>query len=104
MPDSKPVEMLVTYESKKGSEEAMQALVLKHWPALSELGLVTNEAAQIWKATNIRTGAVSFVERFAWKEEGASDIAHQSPEIMAIWEPMGPLLEQLTLQRVETIS
>jgi hypothetical protein len=37
----------------------------------------------------------------AWRDDEASNIAHQTPEIMAIWEPMGPLLEELKLTKLE---
>jgi len=38
---------------------------------------------------------------FQWKDEKASEIAHQTPEVMAIWEPMGPILENLQLTQIE---
>jgi hypothetical protein len=36
---------------------------------------------------------VHFVEIFSWKDDKSSSIAHESPEVMAIQEPMGPILE-----------
>ena len=103
MAKSAPVTMLVTYRPKKGNEKELLALVEKHWPALNKIGLVTPERAKIWKSTDIRSGEVAFVELFQWKDEKASATAHQTPEVMAIWEPMGLLLEDLRLTQAEPI-
>jgi hypothetical protein len=101
---SKPVTMLVTYRLKKGKESELQALVEKHWPALDGVGLVTKDPAKIWRATDKRSGAVYFVELFAWKDGEASTVAHQTPEVMALWEPMGPMLEDLSLAQIEPLA
>jgi hypothetical protein len=34
---------------------------------------------------------------FTWKDGSGSDVAHQSPEVMAIWEPMTPILENMQI-------
>lgn len=104
MPKNDPVTMLVTYRPKKGKERELLALVEKHWPALNKVGLVTPERARIWRSTDIRSGEVAFVELFQWKDEQASTVAHQTPEVMAIWEPMGPILEELKLTQAESIT
>jgi hypothetical protein len=104
MAGSEPVSMLVTYRPKKGKEKELQVLVEKHWPALAGVGLVTKEPAKLWKATDKKTGEVYFVESFQWSDGEASTIAHQTPEVMAIWEPMGPILERLELAMIEPIA
>src|ERR1051326_5066718 len=76
-----PVTMLVTYVPRKGKEKELQALVEKHWPTLKRVGLVTAEPARIWRAIDKRSGAVSFVEMFQWKDGQASETAHQTPEV-----------------------
>jgi hypothetical protein len=96
--------MLVSYYPKEGREEQLRALVEKHWPALDRLGLVTGMKPQIWRASDVRTNERYFVEMFQWKDGSSSDVAHQSPEVMAIWEPMGPMLEKLQLTEVEPLS
>jgi quinol monooxygenase YgiN len=103
MTRSEPVTMLVTYRPKPGKEKELQALVEKHWPTLDRVGLVTKEPAKIWRATDKRSGASYFVEWFRWKDGEASETAHQTPEVMAVWEPMGPILEELTLAQIEPI-
>ena len=94
----------VTYRPKKGKEEEVFALVKKHWPALNEIGLSTKEPAKVYRATDKRSGQVYFIEIFSWRDEQASSIAHQTPEVMAIWEPMGPILEGLELAKLEPFS
>lgn len=104
MAKSDPVPTHVIYRPKKGREKDLEAMVRKHWPALDGVGLVTKEPARTWRATDKETGAVFFVEMFSWKDGEASGLAHQTPEVMAIWESMGPLLERLELARVEPLK
>jgi quinol monooxygenase YgiN len=94
----------VTYRPKKGKEEELLALVRKHGPALESTGLITGGAPMVYRARNIRTGETSFVEIFSWRDEKASGLAHQTPEVMAVWEPMTPLLEGLELNVIEPLS
>ncbi len=91
----------VTYRPKPASEEQLFALVKQHWPVLRRLGLSTGEPAEVYRATDKRTGRVSFIEIFSWKDDGSSAAAHNNPEVMAIWDAMGPLLESLDLQAIE---
>lgn len=100
----KPVLTHVTYRPKKGKEGELFALVKKHWPTLKEIGLATNEPAKVYRATDKRSGQVYFIEIFSWRDEKASDIAHQTPEVMAVWETMGPVLEGLELAKLEPFS
>ena len=98
-----PVTNLVTYVPKQGKEAELLDLIRKHEPALRAAGLVTTEPFRLWKALDIRKQRTSFVEYFQWKDGKVSDLAHQTPEVMAIWEPMGPLLEGLELRRLEAL-
>ena len=103
MAKSNPVTMLVSYYPKAGKEKELLALVEKHWPTLDRLGLVSKMVPQIWRATDIREKKSHIVEMFQWKDEKASGAAHQTPEVMAIWEPMGPILEKLQLVQIELV-
>jgi quinol monooxygenase YgiN len=98
-----PVINIVTYVPKPGKADELLALVKKHEPALRKVGLVTAEPFKVWKAYDIRKKREQFIEYFVWKDGSASDIAHQTPEVMAVWEPMGPILEELTICEVEPI-
>lgn len=104
MATTKPVPTLVRYTPKAGGEEALLGLVRQHWPTLARLGLVTATPAQLWRAFDKDTRKLSFLELFEWKDEGASDVAHQTPEVMAMWEPMGKVLERLEITKVERIA
>jgi quinol monooxygenase YgiN len=101
---SGPVTTLVIYKPKKGKFKELQALVEKHGPTLAKTGLLSDEPVRVWVATDKRGHGEQepyFVELMAWRDDEASNIAHQTPEIMAIWEPMGPLLEELKLTKLE---
>jgi hypothetical protein len=98
-----PVANIVTYIPKKGKEAELLELVKRHEPALRKVGLVTGEAFKVWKAYDIRKKREQFIEYFVWKDGNASDVAHQTPEVMAVWEPMGPVLEELTICEVELV-
>lgn len=96
-----PVTNMVTYVPKAGKEAELLALVKKHEQALRKVGLVTGEPFKVWRAFDIRKQRVAFMEQFQWKDGTSSDTAHQTPEVMAVWEPMGPVLEELTICEVE---
>lgn len=101
-PDA-PVINIVTYVPKEGKAAELLALVKKHEPALRKIDLVTSEPFRVWKAYDIRKQRELFMEYFVWKDGNASDVAHQTPEVMAVWEPMGPVLEELTICEVEPV-
>lgn len=95
------VRMLVTYRPKEGKGEELFSLVRKHLPALRGTGLLADEPTGVYRATDKRSGKKYFVEMFSWRDAQASNIAHQLPEVMAIWEPMTPLLEGMELAVIE---
>ncbi len=110
---SRPVPTLVAYRPKPGHEKQLLALVEKHWPMLDKLGLVTKEPAKIWRAFDkprLRPGpAVEpeqeyFLELMVWKDENSSNVAHQTPEVMAMWEPMGEHMADLRITKLELLS
>lgn len=103
MVTSGPITKHVTYRAKPGCEAALLALVTRHWPTLRRLGLSTSEPPRIWRATD-REGRVSFVEIFQWRDGDAPRIAHETPEVMAIWEPMGGLTLGIDLAEIEPIE
>jgi hypothetical protein len=90
---TKPVLTHCIYRPKKGKEEALFGLVKKHWPTLKKAGLTTSTPAQVYRAQDKHGGRTFFVEIFAWKDDQAAGTAHQLPEVMAVWEPMGELLD-----------
>ena len=100
----KPVQMHVTYRPKPGTEEQLLGLIKKHGPALEATGLIVGGLPTIYRATDKRSGDKFFIETFSWRDADAPDAAHQMPEVMAVWEPMTPLLAGMQLAVVEEVS
>lgn len=99
-----PVKMHVTYRPKPGKEEELLRLIEKHGPALQSTELIVGGLPTIYRATDKRSGEKFFIETFSWRDEAAPEAAHQMPEVMAVWEPMTPLLAGMQLAVVEEVS
>ena len=84
--------VMATYRVQSGKESEFEALLVRHWPTLSELGLVSEDPAQLYKGGE--EGAPVYYELFSWRSAEAVGVAHETPEVMAIWEPMGALVEE----------
>ena len=98
---------LVMYKPKPGSEQKLLELCKKHAPALKASGLAADEPINLYRATDLRRHGEPepyFIETFEWKTPDAGEIAHQTPEIMAVWEPMGDHLADLTIIMLEPIT
>jgi quinol monooxygenase YgiN len=81
------------YRPKEGKEDAVLALLKKHWPTLRKEGLVTEEPALLFRATDKGTKRPYFIEIFSWRDEKVQSAAHNKKSVMAIWEPMAKLIE-----------
>jgi hypothetical protein len=99
-----PVTTLVWYYPKSGKVEELTRLVTRHWSTLHSLGLATDRRGQVWSARDKRSGEPFLVELFEWRDAAASETAHQTPEVMAIWETMGPLLESMKLAQLNPLA
>jgi quinol monooxygenase YgiN len=104
MTTTPPVRMLCTYRPRKGKEKELLSLVKNNWTTLKRAGLVTKDRAIVYRATDKKSGRVYFVESFSWMNGEASDAAHRNPEVMAVWDAMGALLEGMELASIEPIS
>jgi len=104
MAAAKPVPMLCIYRVKTGREGEFASLLEKHWPTLHGAGLVTETPARWFRgsAPDGQTTKTRFVELFEWKDGGSSDVAHQSPAVMSVWEPMGELAEGMEFIELES--
>jgi quinol monooxygenase YgiN len=100
----RPVPVLVTYRPKQGAEARLLKLLRAHVPALRRAGLAAPQRAVLWEATDKRSGRRYFVESFAWRDARASDRAHRTPEVLAVWGPMEPLLEGMEIARVRRLA
>lgn len=107
MRTNKPVLNICTYRVKPGKEVEMEKLLAVHWPALKKAGLVTDEPAQMYRALpSKKPGAAhsaerTYVEIFSWADASSVDLAHQLPDVMAVWEPMGAICERMEFPAFE---
>jgi len=85
--------VICLYRVSPGREAEFTDLLRRHWPALHALDLVTDDRPQHYRGAE-QGGAPLFVEIFRWKSEEAARLAHEHPEVMAIWEPMDKLTEK----------
>lgn len=80
--------VICTYRVRADAEPDFRALLDRHWATLHNLGFVTDDQSLVFRKLDEPT----YVEVFTWVE-GGFDRAHEHPEVLAIWEPMEPLLE-----------
>lgn len=83
--------VVCTYRVKAGREKQFVELLKHHWPTLFKLGVVHEQPRMILRGRDTEKTSC-FVEVFAWKEGGFA-IAHQHPEVLALWEPMEQMCE-----------
>lgn len=81
--------VICTYRVRAEAEGAFLELLRRHWTTLHQLGFVTDEGSLVYRSAE---GAPTYVEIFTWVE-GGFEQAHEHPDVLAIWEPMEPLLE-----------
>ncbi len=82
--------VICTYRVRAVAEEPFLDLLGRHWLTLHELGFVTDEASVVYREIDAQP---TYVEIFTWAE-GGFEQAHEHPAVLAIWEPMDPLLEE----------
>jgi hypothetical protein len=82
--------VICTYRVRPEAEDRFLDLLGRHWRTLRDLGFVTDEQSLVLRSTD---GDLTYVEIFTWVEGGFGQ-AHEHPDVLAIWEPMDPLLEE----------
>ncbi len=87
-----PETVICFYRVQPGREAEFRELLARHWPALRRLGLVTERPPQHFLGAE-RNGGPLIVEIFEWTGADAAEVAHEHPDVMAIWEPMDKLTE-----------
>jgi hypothetical protein len=103
-PSKDPVHRLVIYHPKAGKLAELEAIVTRHGSVLRKSGLITEDPVRVYRGTDLRKpDQVFLVEQFFWRDGSASDVAHQIPEIMAVWETMGPHLDDMKLVTLEAL-
>ena len=91
-PGRNPEIAMCTYRIKKGHEAAFAKKLARHWPTLKRKGLVSGAPSMIYRGTD-ETKKTFFVEIFTWKTGRAAGAAHETPEVMQVWEAMGAHME-----------
>lgn len=82
--------VICTYRVRPEAEDEFVKLLARHWDTLHDLGFVTDEESVVFRQLN---GRPTYVEIFTWVA-GGFERAHEHPDVLAIWEPMDPLLEE----------
>jgi len=82
--------VICTYRVRAGEEARFAELLGRHWRTLHELGFVTDNESLVFRGLD---GGLTYIEVFTWVEGGFGQ-AHEHPDVLAIWEPMDPLLEE----------
>jgi hypothetical protein len=82
--------VLCTYRVRAAEEARFVALLSRHWKTLHSLGFVTDDESLVFRSVDEPR---TYVEVFTWVD-GGFDQAHEHPDVLAIWEPMEPLLEE----------
>ena len=88
-----PQTVMAIYRVQKGKEAEFDDLLRLHFPALKSVGLVTDDIPIIYREVD-KEGRSTLYEIFKWKNAAAPRTAHELPEVMAVWEPMGNLVEE----------
>jgi hypothetical protein len=84
-----PETVICTYRVRAGDENQFVDLLRRHWKTLRALGFVTEEASQAFRSLE---SPPTYIEIFTWVP-GGFDQAHEHPDVLALWEAMGEVLE-----------
>jgi hypothetical protein len=95
---------LCVYKVKPGKEAEFEALLAQHYPTLKRLDLATADKPVIWKGRDHRTPNTVYFELFSWTDASAPQRAHEIPDLMKVWEPMGALCEDMAFPMVERLE
>jgi hypothetical protein len=87
--------VICTYRVRPDAEAEFTDLLGRHWSTLHELGFATEEPSVVYRS---QQDPPTYVEIFTWAD-GGFERAHEHPAVVAIWEPMEPLLEDREGQR-----
>jgi hypothetical protein len=82
--------VICTYRVRPEAEARFVELLRRHWRTLRGLGFVTEDKELVFRGID---AGLTYVEIFTWVEGGFA-LAHEHPDVIAIWEPMEPLLEE----------
>lgn len=87
-----PITVLCLFRVRPDGVDEFKEHLRRHWPALHGAGLVTDDPPKQWTSSD-RAGAPVVIEMFSWKDASMAERAHDLPDVMAVWGPMGDLCE-----------
>jgi len=88
-----PQTVIAIYRVRADKEQEVFGWLRKHYPALKGVGLVTDDVPIVYRGVESDGRPIVF-EVFSWRDSSAPDTAHQLPDVMAVWEPMGACVEE----------
>ena len=93
METTSPETVIAIYRVQAAKEGEFIALLVKHYPTLAKLDLVTATEPIVYRGNEQGGGLIVF-EIFEWKDSKAAQTAHELPEVMEVWEAMGTMVEE----------
>ena len=84
--------VITSFRPKPGQQQALLALVDRHWQLLQAENLVTERPRYAMQATD---GTV--LEIFEWRSAEAVTVAHQHPEVQALWAEFNTVCDTIPL-------
>jgi hypothetical protein len=104
MPKDKPEIVICQYTCKDGKQKEFEKLLASHWPTLKKLKLVDEDEKPQYYRGKTKEGKLIYVEIYAWINHAAVQRAHELPDLMAVWEPMGQVCEDMRFPHVERFT
>lgn len=83
---------MALYRPKSGKAEELKGVLKIHIPTLRKEELITDRELLTLQAED---GTI--IEIAEWRSTEAIDKAHQSPQVMAVWDKIGSLAELTSL-------
>ncbi len=110
MSNDKPALNICQSQVKPGQEAEMERLLALHWPALHAAGLVTDEPSVVYrglpsgKPGDKHGSEGKYIEIIIWNSAQGPQVAHETPGVMAVWEPMGAICEKMDFPQYEVLE
>lgn len=89
-----PETVIAIYRVRADKEAAFLELLRQHHPTLVAQGLATREPPVVYRSLEEGGGGPTLYEIFTWVDGDAAGVAHETPEVMRIWEAMGTMVEE----------
>lgn len=85
---------IAQYRVRAGAEEEFSDILRQHRATLRALELITDRPAEAYVGTERGIDGPLFVEVIEWADARGVAVAHQHPQVSAIWERIGQSCEE----------